>query len=116
MCHVLVIEDEWLIAEHVSEIALAAGATSVATAANEADAIEAPRLHPPAIILSDVKLARGTGPAAVKAIHETLGLIPVIFIMATPEDCQPCDPPGIILGKPLNREAITEAFRRFAPI
>lgn len=116
MCHVLVIEDEWLIAEHVSEIAFTAGATSVDTAANEADAIEAARIHPPAIILSDVKLARGTGPAAVHAIHKALGPIPVIFITATPEDCQPCNPPGIILGKPLDREAIIKAFRRFAPI
>lgn len=116
MCHVLVIEDEWLLAEHVSDIAQRAGATSVVTADCEADAVEAAALRKPDIILSDVLLASGTGPHAVQAIMQQGGAIPVIFITGTPEACDPCDPPAVIFGKPIDERAVIAAFRELAPV
>lgn len=116
MCHVLIIEDEWLIAEYLFELVSHAGATSVATASTEQDAISAARRQKPEIILSDVNLHIGTGPRAVQVIMAEAGAIPVIFITGTPEDCHPCKTPAEILGKPIERQRVLEAFQRLAPI
>ena len=42
---------------------------------------------------------------------ERAGPIPVIFITATPEACEPCEPPGKVFGKPINERAVIAAFR-----
>lgn len=112
MCHVLIIEDEALVAMDIEDLLAAAGATSFDIASTETEAVEAAMANQPAVITSDVRLIEGTGPRAVDSIHKLLGDIPVIFITGTPEDCVPCDPPGIILGKPVDGAAITAAFNR----
>lgn len=111
MCHVLIIEDEWLLAEYVSDIAERAGATSIVTADTEAGAVAAAAARKPDIILSDVILLAGTGPHAVRTITERAGPIPVIFITGTPDACEPCNPPGVVFGKPVNERAVIAAFR-----
>jgi CheY-like chemotaxis protein len=116
MCHVLVIEDEYMIADHIADVVTAAGATSVVHAETEADAIAEARARRPEIIMSDVKLLDGTGPAAVERILAELGPIPVIFVTGTPEDCRPCEPPAVVLGKPIIEAEITAHFRRLAPV
>lgn len=116
MCHVLIIEDEWLIAEYLTCLAEEAGATSVATACTESEAVQAAHDRIPGIILSDVNLLAGTGPHAVQTIVSELGAIPVIFITATPGACQPCEPPSVILQKPVDAARLMETFRRLAPV
>lgn len=116
MCHVLVIEDDWLLAEHVADIARDAGATSIDMADTQQGAIEAAQKNPPSIILSDVHLLEGTGPRAVETIQSELGPVPVIFITATPEACIPCDPPSIVMSKPVHSGHLTSHFRQLAPI
>ncbi|MCC2976634.1 response regulator [Sphingomonas sp. PL-96] len=116
MCHVLIIEDDWFIVEYLTELAEEAGATSIARAATEGDAISAAREKLPGIILSDVNLLTGTGPRAVEAIIARAGPIPVIFITGTPEDCAPCEPPSVILGKPINHQQVVNTFRQLAPV
>jgi CheY-like chemotaxis protein len=113
MCHVLVIEDDFLIAIHITALVEEAGATSVAVADTEQGAIDAARDRKPDIIMSDVKLALGTGPLAVQAIILEHGAVPVIFITGSPEDCHPCEPPAIILQKPVNALIVRQAFKRF---
>ena len=115
MCHVLIIEDEWLVADYIEGLARDAGATSVETADCERSAVEAARNRPPEIILSDVNLREGTGPRAVAAIQATTGPVPVIFITGTPEACAPCEPPAVILTKPIQPGVLTETFQRLAP-
>ena len=112
MCHVLIIEDEWMISEYLSELAREAGATSIATAVTESEAVAAARERTPSIILSDVNLLVGTGPRAVQTITAEAGEIPVIFIPGTPEDCRPCSPLGVILCKPIQRHQVVDTFRR----
>jgi CheY-like chemotaxis protein len=115
VCHVLVIEDEPLIADHIGYIAECAGATSVAFARSEDEAMACSREHTPDIILSDVNLKEGgTGPRAVAAIRAANGDVPVIFITGTPEDCEPCDYAAAILGKPLQEQQIKQAFMAVA--
>lgn len=116
VCHVLIIEDEWLIAEDLTFLAEQAGATSVSTAGTEDEAVQAALERIPAIILSDVILLAGTGPSAVQKILAALGKIPVIFITGTPDACQPCEPSSVILNKPIDPVLVMETFRRLAPV
>lgn len=116
MCHVLIIEDEWLIAEYLTCLAEEAGATSIATACTEDEAVYAAHERMPDIILSDVILLAGTGPRAVQTIMSALGKIPVIFITGTPEACRPCEPPSVILHKPIDPTRVMDTFRRLAPV
>lgn len=114
MCHVLIIEDEWLIAEYLTDLAEQAGATSVATACTEDEAVQAAHYRAPDVIFSDVTLLVGTGPCAVQKIISALGKIPVIFVTATPEACQPCEPSSVILKKPIDPAGVIATFKRLA--
>jgi CheY-like chemotaxis protein len=115
VCHVLIIEDESLVAMDLENILADEGATSFAFSASEDEAVASAIAQRPALITSDVRLIAGTGPRAVQRIHDQLGEIPVIFITASPKECEPCEPPGVILTKPLNRSAIKAAFHELGP-
>lgn len=110
MCHVLIIEDEPLIAMDIQMMLEDAGATSFDIADTEEAAVAAAVAHRPELITSDVRLLEGTGPLAVAEIHRRLGLVPVIFISGTPDQCRPCDPPGIALSKPVDKDVLRDAF------
>lgn len=112
MCHVLIIEDETFVAMAIQEMLEGEGATSFDFAVTQAEAVEAALSRRPGLITSDVKLIEGTGPRAVAEIHEKLGDVPVIFISATLAECEPCGPPGIVLTKPVCKDALCEAFRQ----
>jgi CheY-like chemotaxis protein len=97
---------------HVQDLLETEGATSFAFAVSEAEAIQSALEVRPAVITSDVKLVSGTGPHAVQAICDQLGEIPVIFITGSPQECDPCEPPGVILEKPINHGELKAAFKR----
>ena len=111
MCHVLIIEDEPLVAMMIEDALMGAGATSATIAVTQAEAISAADDHRPEFISSDVVLAEGTGPAAVVAIRAAHGAIPTLFITATPSACQPCHAPDRVLVKPFSARQIAAAFR-----
>ncbi|WP_010188130.1 response regulator [Sphingomonas sp. PAMC 26605] len=115
MCHVLIIEDEMLIALDLQCQLEALGATSFSFADTQTEAIDAARERRPDFITSDVALLEGTGPRAVETILRELGPVPVIFVTGTPQDCKPCAPPGRVLSKPLHSAAFAAAFRDLAP-
>lgn len=115
MCHVLIIEDEWLEAGHLGELAVGAGATSLAFAPTENAAIAAANDVRPAVIFSDVRLREGTGPTAVKAIIGSLGPIPVIYITGSPEECEAADYVVAVLTKPAQPIEIHSIFAQVAP-
>ena len=114
MCHVLIIEDEPLIALDLEDLLEGFGALTFSFADSQQGALCASRDVRPDFILSDVSLLEGPGPLAVEAIRGELGAIPVIFVTATPEACSPCGPPAQVFRKPLDRPAIGAAFRRMA--
>ncbi len=116
MCHVLIIEDEPLVAMNIEMMLSEIGATSFSFAVTEDEAVIAAHEHPPQLITSDVRLMDGFGPAAVRRIHEELGPMPVIFITASPHDCDPDDPSTTVLVKPVSSEAVTAAFHRMMPL
>ena len=115
MCHVLIIEDEPLVAMDLQAMLQDEGATSFAFAATEAEAVEAARAQRPHLITSDVKLLEGTGPSAVQTIVAEQGEMPVIFITATPDECRPRELQATVLRKPLRRVSVVETFRVLAP-
>ena len=115
MCHVLVIEDEILIAIYIQAILEENGATSVEIVATEREAVQAALAKRPAVITSDLKLVEGNGAKAVEAIHAQGGPIPVIFITSTPELCEMTGPHVRVLGKPAAEAAIKQAFIEMAP-
>lgn len=114
MCHVLIIEDDPLAAMHVQAVAMEAGATSFSFADTEQDAVACARESRPEVIISDVVLAEGFGPDAVRAIHTEVGEIPAIFVTGTPERCRECDPTRV-LEKPFSPEQLATVFRAVAP-
>jgi CheY-like chemotaxis protein len=116
VCHVLIIEDEPLVAMNIEMMLSEIGATSFAFAVTEEEAVNAARDQPPQLITSDVRLGQGHGPAAVKRIHRELGPTPVIFITASPDDCDADDPLATILVKPVSNAAVTAAFHRLVPL
>jgi CheY-like chemotaxis protein len=113
--HVLIIEDEALVALLIQDVLKDEGATSFAFASTQGQAVAAARDRRPALTTSDVKLRDGTGPRAVTEILAELGPVPVLFITATPDDCEPCEPPALILGKPVGRVELVHAFHQLAP-
>jgi CheY-like chemotaxis protein len=115
VCHVLIIEDEALIALDLQDILMSTGATTVSFAETEQGAIDSARRRRPDVITSDVMLREGSGPRAVEAILGEMGPLPVIFITATPDACMPCMPPARILSKPVTDAAVRQAFRAVTP-
>ena len=114
MCHVLIIEDDALTAQDIYGTVSRVGASSVAYADTEVDALRCARESLPGVIISDVMLATGAGPLAVQAIRAELGVIPVIFITATPDQCHDCEA-SHILEKPFSTQALASLFRALVP-
>lgn len=114
MCHVLIIEDNPLLASIVEAMLAEEGATSFAVAASETEAIAAARGQRPDLIASDIQLGHGggTGTDAVRAIQAELGEMPVIFMTGAPEECGACPPPGTVLPKPFSGAQLAAAYRR----
>ena len=114
MCHVLIIEDEPMVAMFIEEALELAGASSFDIAATEADAVAFAARHRPTVITSDVRLVEGTGPRAVEQIHNQLGDIPVIFITGTPFECDAKNTSPVLM-KPVTLNAVMKAFEKVAP-
>ncbi len=109
MCHVLIIEDETLIALDIEDILLRQGATSFDVVATEADAVCAALLRRPDFITADLVLKTGLGSTAVETITERYGDIPTLFISATPEVCH-AGQTTRVLRKPVNESAVCKAY------
>lgn len=116
MCHVLIIEDEAVLALDLQGLLIDQGATSFDIAETQAEAIAFARAHRPDVITSDVRLREGTGPLAVEAIVAEHGALPVIFITGSPEECIPCDLNAVILVKPLHEPMLASVFQNLAPV
>lgn len=111
MCHVLIIEDEPLIARMIREVLEGAGADSFDTAPSKDKAIALAGMRRPDFITSDVNLIEGTGPAAVLDIWERHGRMPTLFITSMPQACTAWVPPDQIIAKPFRPDAVSQKFR-----
>jgi CheY-like chemotaxis protein len=107
--HVLIIEDEPLIAMSVEVALRDCGCASFDFATSAAEAIAAASARCPDLITADVRLAPGCGIEAVGAICGSKE-IPVIFITATATEIQLRRPGSIVVHKPFDHAAIKDAF------
>lgn len=115
MCHVLIIEDELLIALDIEDILTRQGATSFDRVDTEQAAIAAANLRRPDLMTVDVVLKSGLGPAAVATIKRDHGEIPTIYITATPDGCTSGEATQV-LRKPINETAVARAFQDLRPV
>jgi len=116
MCHVLIIEDEWLIADHTAQLVEAAGNHTIAFAGSEDDAVAQAQAHQPMVIISDVNLGSGSGLSAVKRILASLGEIPVMFVTGEPRGFEPHLAATPVLHKPVDDQLLIATFRAIAPL
>ncbi|WP_454883438.1 response regulator [Sphingomonas oryzagri] len=106
MKHVLIIEDEMLIAMHLESLIADIAGTTIDLAARESEAVLLAEARPPSLILSDVRLAEGTGTAAVRTIRKMLGPVPVIYVTGNPDHPE-CDAP--VIAKPIRDDLLIAA-------
>lgn len=116
MCHVLIIEDDWIIADHIAMLVESAGALSVDMATTEDEAVSLALQRLPAVIVSDVTLRTGLGPAAVERIIVEVGSVPVIFVTGEPRTFRPASADIPVLHKPFEDQALVAIFRSIAPV
>lgn len=105
---IFIIEDEAMIAAHLSEIVMSLGHTAVAVATTRADAVEMARQQEFGLILADIRLADGSsGIDAVNEIRKTWNG-PVIFITAYPESLLTGagQEPVFLIPKPFRAELV----------
>lgn len=109
--HVLIIEDEPLIAMLIEDALRDCGCTSFAFAASVEQAVAAATARCPDLITADVQLSPGCGIDAVAAICGGPA-IPVIFITGTAAEVDARRPGSIIVHKPFNEAALKTALGR----
>ena len=111
--HILIIEDDAILAMNLQFFLEELGAETTAIAATEAQAIREAIAHPPDLIASDVELAAGTGPDAVKAIRSQLGEVPVIYVTGRSEELRDLEPSTRVIEKPVKWLELVHATRPF---
>ncbi len=108
--HILIIEDEPIIAMSIEFALRGCGCASFDFATSAVEAAVAAKRRCPDLITPDVQLAPGCGIDAVGAICRGRA-IPVIFITGTAADIQVRRPGSIIVHKPFDDAHIRDAFR-----
>ena len=110
--HILIIEDEALIAMDLQDIVAAQGHKVTGIARTRLDALELGTKTRPDLILADIQLAdHSSGVDAVNDLLARSGKIPVIFITAFPELLLTGDKPepAFVIAKPFTDEQVHSA-------
>ncbi|WP_184717634.1 response regulator [Caulobacter sp.] len=105
--HVLIIEDEILVAFEVEALLAEMGFTSFDIADSPADALAMATANPPDLITADYRIVGGTGLEAVEAIQRLLGRIPVVYVTGNAEQLRGQVKP--IVDKPISRRHLAAA-------
>jgi len=108
---VLILEDEELIADLISDTVEELGHTVVGVASNERSAIELARTMDPELVLADVRLRGGSGARAVEAIRGK-SRVPVIFITGYPDGVKASGADEYVMAKPFRPEDLKQTISR----
>ena len=109
--HALIVEDELIIAVGLQSLLAEFGFTSFAFASTERQALEQARLCCPDLITIDLGLMAGDGAAAMRAIDDECGPLPVIYVTGSPTAVADARA-AAVLAKPVSRAALAEVLRR----
>jgi CheY-like chemotaxis protein len=108
--HVLIIEDEILVAFEVEALLAEQGFTSFDIADSPSDALALAMANPPDLITADYRIVGGTGVEAVEAIQRHLGRIPVVYVTGNADQLKGRLTP--IVDKPISARHLREACDR----
>lgn len=112
--HVLIIEDEPVIALELESLLGDLGFGSFDIADCPQDALACARAHRPNLITADYRIVAGTGVEAVRLITAEVGEIPVVYVTGNP-DLLPADQGLQVVDKPISMRALTAACARATP-
>jgi DNA-binding response OmpR family regulator len=107
--HVLIIEDEPLIALELADVLQRLGYDTCDMADTAGDAVRRAEARPPDLVVSDVKLRSGNGIDAVQAIRRRVD-VPVIFATASHEDIRRRIGEVSIVEKPIQQAELERAI------
>lgn len=113
--HVLIIEDEILIALDIETSLEALGYGSFDIAESPSVALASAISHRPDLITADVQISGGTGIDAVRAIKAELGDIPVVYVTGN-VDMLRDEGPQAIVEKPINSGDLAATCLRLCPL
>jgi CheY-like chemotaxis protein len=111
--HVLIIEDEPIIAMNIHCFLEEIGADSADIAETEDEALAMACEHRPDLITADFSLREGNGPHAVSRIRSDVGEVPVIYITGQPERCASDDADDVAISKPIMWLQVAQAVRQY---
>jgi CheY-like chemotaxis protein len=114
--HILIIEDDALLAMNLQLLVEDLGASSSMIAGSERDAIQQAQRFPPDLIIADLHLPDGLGISSVHAIRSFAGAVPVVYVTASPEEARRLDPSALVLSKPLREHELITALARLKPL
>jgi two-component system, response regulator PdtaR len=117
---VLIVEDEWLIAEYYRIVIEHLGYEICGIATNAADAVSLVRKEKPAAVIMDVRLSGDRdGVDAAREIYKIREL-PVIYVTASREPQTSLrikeDHPAEVLTKPVTQVHLEAALKKFCPL
>ena len=114
--HVLIVEDDMLIALSIQALLEELGAVSSQIVSSEQAAVAQARLYEPNLIISDLYLSEGLGATAVQAIRSSVGPVPTLYVTAAPDEALRRDPEALVLSKPLTKSALVAALQHLRPL
>jgi CheY-like chemotaxis protein len=111
---VLVVEDEWIIAQDLTSLLLRIGHIPIGHAANAADAIRLAVTEKPDLILMDIQLDGAMDGTAAAAEIARRYMVPIVYITANSHDFLSGDhemmAPYICIAKPFSEQSIAAAI------
>lgn len=115
--HVLIIEDEFLVALAVQECVEEHFPRATIDLANtRREAVEAAQVQCPKVILADYRLGHGTGVSAVREICASVSPeIPVIYVTGSPEEVKALEPSATIVAKPFDCDSLASVIAEHVP-
>ena len=109
--HVLIIEDEMLIALELESLLQELGYASFDIADTPQDALACAIARRPDLMTADVRIIGGTGVDAVKAIQARLGPIPFVYVTGNGDMLRGESAPAVV-DKPISSHAFAAACAR----
>lgn len=106
--HVLIIEDEPIIALELELLLGELGFRSFSVADTPDGALDSARSQRPDLITADYRITAGTGLEAVGLISSALGHIPVVYVTGNP-DVLDGEPKQSIVEKPISARSLRQA-------
>jgi CheY-like chemotaxis protein len=106
--HVLIIEDEMLIAMDIEHRLEDLAFDSCDIADSPGQALAKAQVHTPDLITADVRIVGGTGIEVVSAIHDALGPIPTVYVTGTLDMLREQHAPAVV-EKPISPRSFATA-------